>query len=391
MPLEITPVTGLSGLREFIGLPFRLHAGTPWIPPLKLERYAFLLRPLNPFFKHGEAELFLARRDGRVVGRISAQYHRGFNSFHDNRWGFFGMLEFEDDQEVLDALLAAAAQWLAERRRDRMIGPFDFTINEECGVLIEGYELEPMIHQPWHPPYYRERVEAAGLVKAMDVLHWNLRLDDRIDRMVPTLPKMARRARERYGIKLRRMSFRKLGDDLKEFQKIYNAAWSKNWCFQPLSDADIADMAFFYRLIFDKRWFMVAENEDGVIAAAMTIPDINQVLKKMKGRILPFGWWHYLNRKRIVDRCRVGFLGVLPEYEHTGVAAQLYIENFEMAAISRIKWGEPGWILETNRGMNRGLEAMGGRVSKRMRIYERLLEPDAVPAAPADDVARYAG
>ncbi len=389
MSLEITPMRGRSDLMEFINLPFRLHAGTPWIPPLKLERVAFLTRPLNPFFKHGEGAFFLARRDGRVVGRISAQFDRNFNDFHSNRWGFFGMLEFEDDQEVVDGLLEAAAGWLRQHGRDRLIGPFDLTINEECGVLIEGFELEPMIHQPWHPPYYQHRLEAAGLAKAMDVLHWNLRLDDREDRMLPVLPKMAQRARDRYGMRVRKMSFWGLGKDLKEFQKIYNAAWSHNWSFQPLDEHDIADMAMLYRLIFDKRWFMLAETDEGVVAAAITVPDINQVLKKMKGRLLPLGWWYYLNRKRIIDRCRVGFLGVLPEHQHTGAAALLYMENFEMAAQSRIKWGEPGWILETNHSMNRGLEAMGGRVYKRMRIYERLLEEGAEPAAPGPEVKRY--
>jgi GNAT superfamily N-acetyltransferase len=387
--VTVTPVRGRADRREFVGLPFRLHSATPWIPPLKLERYAYLNRRLNPFFRHGDAELFLARRDGRVVGRISAQYDRNFNVFHGNRWGFFGFLEFEDDQQVLDALLDAAASWLKAQRRDRMMGPFDFIINEECGVLIEGFELEPMIRQPWHPRYYQQRAEAAGLVKAMDVFHWDLRLDDREERMLSILPKMAQRAHDKHGISIRKMSFWRLGNDLKEFQKIYNAAWSKNWGFSPYDDHDLADMAINYRLIFDKRWFMLAENDKEVVAAAITIPDINQVFKKMKGRLLPLGWWHYLNRKRIIDRARVGFLGVLPEYQHTGVAAQLYIENFDMAAASQIKWGEPGWILETNHSMNRGLEAMGGRISKRMRIYERLLEDGAEPSAPPDSVARY--
>ncbi len=270
-----------------------------------------------------------------------------------------------------------------------MIGPFDLIINEECGVLIEGFELEPMIRQPWHPRYYQPRVEAAGLAKAMDVFHWDLRLDDRDTRMLEALPKIAQRSHDRHGISVRKMSFWRLGRDLKEFQKIYNAAWSKNWGFSPYDDHDLADMAINYRLIFDKRWFMLAENDKEVVAAAITIPDINQVFKKMKGRVLPLGWWHYLNRKRIIDRCRVGFLGVLPEYQHTGVAAQLYMENFDMAAESQIKWGEPGWILETNHSMNRGLEAMGGRISKRMRIYERLLEDGAEPSAPPESVARY--
>jgi GNAT superfamily N-acetyltransferase len=390
MPLEITPVRTRSELKQFVQLPYRLHAGTQWIPQLKLERYAYLSRKLNPFFKHGDAELFLARRDGRVVGRISAQYDRNYNAFHDNRWGFFGFIEFEDDQEVVDALLSVAETWLRAYGRDRMVGPYDFVINEECGVLIEGFEHEPMIRQPWHPPYYRQRLENAGLQKAMDVFHWHLNMADRETKLLPILEDLAVTSKEKHGITVVKMSWWRLGRDLKEFAKIYSAAWSKNWGFQPYDKHDIADLAVTYRLVFDKHWFMLAKNEKGeVVAAAITIPDINQVYKKMKGRLLPLGWWHYLRRKKIIDRVRVGFLGVLPEYQHTGVAAQLYIENYNMCQFTPVRTGEPGWILETNTGMNRGVEAMGGHINKRMRIYERLLEAGAEPAAPPEKVKRY--
>ncbi|HET9718987.1 MAG TPA: hypothetical protein VFP55_02815 [Solirubrobacteraceae bacterium] len=383
--VQVRPVRGRRDVKAFVDLPFRLHQGTPWIPPLKLERYAYLSEKLNPFYKHGEAELFLARRNGRVVGRISAQIDRNFNDFHGHRWGLFGFLEFEDDQEILNALLAAAEAWLRQRGRDRMVGPMDFVMNEECGVLIEGYQLEPMIRQPWHPAYYRERIEAAGLEKAMDVFHWHLDVSDRETRMNPILPKLAERCREKYGITIRKMSWVHLRRELDEFAKVYNAAWSKNWGFVPYAKEDLDDLGITYRLIYDRHWFMVAENEEGeTVAMAISIPDINQVYKKMKGRLLPLGWWYYLNRRRYMDRCRVGFLGVLPEYQHTGVAAALYLEHFDMAAITPVNTGEAGWILETNSSMNRGLEAMGGRMSKRCRVYERRFEPGAEPALPPE-------
>jgi GNAT superfamily N-acetyltransferase len=356
---------------------------------LKLERYAYLSRKLNPFFKHGEAELFLARRDGRVVGRISAQIDRAFNAFHSHRWGLFGFVEFEDDPEVFDGLLAAAEAWLRARGRDRMIGPMDFVINEESGLLLEGHELEPMIREPWHPTYYRTHFERAGLVKAMDLLHWALKLSDRDEGMLPILPRLAERARTKYGVEMRRMSWLHLRRELDEFAKIYNAAWSRNWGFVPYDKHDLDDLGITYRLIYSRDWFMIAEADGQTIAMAITIPDINQVYKKMKGRLLPLGWWYYLNRRRYIDRCRVGFLGVLPEYQHTGVAASLYMEHFETAARTRIQYGNAGYILETNTSMNRGLEAMGGRIAKRCRLYERLLEPGAEPAAPPDSVTRY--
>jgi hypothetical protein len=381
--VRVDPVSGRGDLREFVELPFRLHAGTPWIPPLKLERYAYLSKSLNPFFKHGEAQLFLARREGRVVGRISAQIDRAFNAYHDNRWGLFGFLEFEDDQEVLDALLAAAERWLADRGRDRMVGPMDFVMNEESGILFEGYELEPMIRQPWHPPYYRKRCDAAGLLKAMDLYHWRLHISDREQRMLPILPQLAERARTKYGIRLRKMSWLHLRRELDQFAKVYNAAWSHNWGFVPYSKEDLDDLGITYRLVYSREWFMVAENDKETVAIAITIPDINQVYKKMKGRVLPLGWWYYLRRKRYMDRCRIGFLGVLPEYQHTGAAAALYIEHYDITERSRIKTGEAGWILESNKSMNRALEAMGGSIVKRCRVYERLLEEGAERSAPA--------
>jgi GNAT superfamily N-acetyltransferase len=371
--VRIRPVRGLSDLRAFVDLPFRLHAGTPWIPPLKLERYVFLSRRLNAYFKHGEAEYFLARRDGRVVGRVTAQIDRAFNDFHESRWGMFGFLEFEDDQEVLGALLDAAAAWLRERGCERMVGPMDFQMNDESGVLIEGFEREPMIKQPWHPPYYQQRCEAAGLSKAMELFSWELQISDREQRMLPILPEIAERARTTYGITIRKMSRRGLRRELDEFAKVYNAAWSHNWGFVPYSKQDLDAYALDLQLVFERDWFMIAENDKETVAMAITIPDINQVLARMRGRLLPLGWWYYLNKHRIIDRVRIGFLGVLPEYQHTGVAAALYLEHFDIAARTHRKWGEASWILETNKAMNRGLEAMGGRITKRWRVYERML------------------
>jgi hypothetical protein len=371
--LTIRPVRNRRDLKRFIELPYRLHAGTPWVPPLKLERRLFLNRRLNPYFKHGEAEYFLALRGEQVVGRLSAQIDRAFNEFHQNRWGMFGFLDLEDDPEVMAALLGAAEDWLAQRGCERMVGPMDFSMNEESGVLIEGHELEPLIRQPWHPPYYQRLCEGAGLDKAMDLYSWFLDISDRKD-MLPVLFELDERARSEHGVKIRRMSRRHLRQEMDRFAEIYNAAWSENWGFVPYSKADLDAYTIDMHLVFARDWFMVAEKDGETIAVAITLPDINQVLKKMKGRLLPFGWWHFLNRNRIADRVRVGFLGVKPEHQHTGVAASLYVEHFDTAERSRQDHGEAGWILETNEAMNRGLEAMSAEIVKKYRLYERSLQ-----------------
>jgi GNAT superfamily N-acetyltransferase len=370
----VRPVSSRRDIREFIDLPYRLHSSSGvWIPPLKLERRLFLMRSQNAFFSHGDAQLFVAERDGRVVGRLSAQYDDEFNAFHSNRWGMFGFLELEDAPDILPPLLDAARAWLRAHGRDHMIGPMDFTMNDESGVQIEGFEREPMIRQPWHPPYYQARCEEAGLAKAMDLLFWELVIADR-EKILPIIFKLAEQVEPRHGITVRRMSRRSLRKDMDRFAEVYNEAWSDNWGFVPYGKRDLDVYAQEMQLVFDRNWFMVAETADGDTAAiAITIPDVNQVLKKMNGRLLPLGWWHYLRKGKAIDRVRVGFLGVKPAYQHTGVAAKLYVEHFDTANRVAQKWGEMGWILETNHNMNKAMEAMGGRVVRRFRVYESTL------------------
>jgi len=372
--VEVSPVASRRDRREFIELPYRLHSNAEeWVPPLRLERRIFLDPRTGPFFRHGEAQLFLARRGGRVVGRVSAQIDTAFNEFHDNAWGMFGFLEVEDDGEALSALLDAAAGWLSERGRDRMLGPMDFTMNDESGVLIEGFERPPMIRQPWHPPYYQRLCEEVGLDKAMDLFMWELHISGR-DKVLPIIWDLAEQLEPKHGIRIRKMSRRRLRRELDAFAEIYNEAWSRNWGFVPYSKEDLDAYAQELQLVFDRDWFMVAEDADGkTVGIAISVPDINQVLRRMGGRVLPLGWWHYLNRRRIVTQVRVGFLGVRPAYQHTGVAAGLYAEHFRMADETRVKGGEMGWILETNKAMNGAMKAMGGRIVKKFRVYERVL------------------
>ena len=374
MSVEVEPVASRRAVREFIELPFRLHSNAEqWIPPLRIERHLFLNPRTGAFFRHGEAQLFLARRDGRVAGRISAQIDTAFNAFQENAWGMFGFLEFEDDLEVLRALLDAAEGWLRERGRDRMVGPMDFTMNDESGVLIEGFEREPMIRQAWHPPYYRRLCEEAGLEKCVDTFMWSLHISGR-ENVMPIIWELAEQLEPKHGIRIRKMSRRHLRRELDAFAEIYNEAWSRNFGFVPYSKSDLDAYAEALQLVYDRDWFMIAEDAEGkTLGMAITVPDVNQVLKKMNGRLLPLGWWHYLTKRRTIDRCRVGFLGVRPAYQHTGVAAGLYAEHFDMAAATRVKGGEMGWILETNKAMNRAMEAMGGEIVKKYRVYERVL------------------
>lgn len=369
--LTVRPVAGRRELREFILLPFRLYQGIEkWVPPLVSERKRHLDRRRNPFFSHADAEYFLAWRGDRVVGRISAQVDHRFNEFQDNDWGMFGFFECEDDAEVAGALLDAARDWLRARGRDRMIGPLNFSTNHECGLLVEGHERAPQILEDWHHPYLGPLLEGQGLVKEMDLYKWSLHVSGR-DQVMPIIFDLAEKLEPEHGIRIRGMRRRDLKAEVGRFMEIYNAAWERNWGFVPLTDTEIEHYASELKPVLDENWAMVAERVDTgeTVGVALTLPDFNQVLKKLNGRLLPFGWVRALRDKGKVDAVRVFALGVKPEYQHTGVAAALYARHFDMAASTPQHGGEMGWILEVNKPMNKAMEAMGGKIVKRYRIY----------------------
>ncbi len=372
MSLEVRPVRSRAELKTFIKLPWRIYrTGDPWVAPLISERRRYLDRSRNPWFERGEAEYFVAWRDRSPVGRITAQVDRAFNEFHSSAWGWFGFFECVDEPEAARALLDTAETWLRERRCDRMVGPASLTMNDECGILIEGYDRPPIIQQPWNHPYYRTLLEGAGLEKAMDLLIWEEYLADYDP--LPILFELHEKLEPEHGITIRNMRRRDLAVEVRRFVEIYNAAWSTNWGFVPVTERELEHAVEEAKAILDEDWLFVAEKDGEAVAASLTFPDFNQVLARLDGRLLPFGWLKAVLGRRRIDRVRVGFLGVKPEYQHTGVAAGLYVENFRMAERKPQPGGEMGWILESNTAMNRGMEAMGARVIKRLRMFERLL------------------
>ena len=285
----------------------------------------------------------------------------------------FGFLELEDAPDILPPLLEAAASWLRAHGRERMIGPMDFTMNDECGVQIDGFERMPFIKQPWHPPYYAQRCEEAGLAKAEDLLMYELVISDR-SKILPIVFKLAERVEPRHGITIRRSSRRALRRDLDRFAEVYNEAWSENWGFVPYTKRDLDVYVQEMQLVFDRNWFMVAETAEGETAAvAITFPDINQVLVKMKGRLLPFGWLalpaqevdHRPGSSRVPRR-----QARLPAHGGRGGAVRRALRH-RLAHAAEV--GRDGLDPRDQPNMNRAMEAMGGRVVRRFRVYERVL------------------
>ena len=375
--VTIRPARSRGDRKRFVKVPFAVHRDHPlWVAPLVFERMAFLDPRKNPWFEHGEAELLIAERDGEPVGRISAHLDHRWDEFQGGRDAMFGFFESVDDPEVAKALLAAACEWAAGKGRERLLGPMDFTTNDEIGILIEGFERRPMILEPWHPPYYRGLVEAEGFAKTMDVLMWELNFGELKDgeQFDPSIHTAAKKALEDEGIVIRNMSKRDMAGEVARFMDVYNEAWGDNWGFVPITDAEVEFQAKNLKQVLDENWAYIAEKDGAAVGAALTLPDINQVMAQLNGRLLPFGWARFLREKRKVDRLRVFALGVKHEYRHTGVAAGLYLRHLEEAAKpGAIKGGEMGWILETNEPMNRAMEGMGGEVVKKYRLFERAL------------------
>jgi hypothetical protein len=376
--VSIRPVRTRRELKRFVKVPFHLHRNHPqWVAPLVFERMEFLSKKKNPYFEHAEVELFVAERDGVPVGRISAQVDHRWDEFQGGSDAMFGFFEAAEDPEVVRALIDAASGWAAAKGRARILGPMDFTTNDEIGILIEGYERRPMILEPWHPPYYRELIEAEGFEKTMDVLMWELQFGDlkEGESFDPAIHAAAKKALEEEGIAIRNMRKRNMAQEVRRFMDVYNEAWGDNWGFVPITDAEVEFQAKNLKQVIDEDWTFVAEKDGEVVGAALTLPDINQVMAKLNGRLLPFGWLRFLLGKGRVDQLRVFALGVKHDYRHTGVAAGLYLKHLEMAAQpGAIGGGEMGWILETNGPMNRAMEGMGGKVVKRYRLYERSLQ-----------------
>jgi GNAT superfamily N-acetyltransferase len=372
-PIDVQPVRGKADLKAFVDFPYQLYSkDSNWIPPLKMDIKDQLNRKKNPWFEHAEAEFFLARRGGEVVGRISAHIDHNFNEFQGNDWGLFGWFECVDDAAVATALYDAAGAWLKERGRDRMVGPFSYTTNDECGVLIDGFEIPPAILEPWNYDYYPGLFDGAGFEKAMDLLMYKMEIADK-DKVRPAVHIAASRVDES-SYRFKRFSRLTLNSDVDRFLDIYNASWEKNWGFVPLTEKEVRHYAKTLLPVLDKNWAFVVISDDGDNAgAALTLPDYNQVLRRLNGRLLPFGWLKFLWYRRKIDRVRVFALGVKERYRTTGLAAKLYIEHLDAAERTGVVGGTMGWILETNRPMNKSANALGGTVIKRFRLYERML------------------
>ena len=375
--VTVSPVASSADLKAFVELPFRIYREDPnWAPPLRSDVREMLDTAKNPFWKHARRELFLAKRNGRVVGRIAAIADDEHNRVHADRTAFFGFFECENDAAVTRALFEAAER--AARRllsgAERLRGPVNPSMNEEVGALVpaESEPGIPFLMMTHNPAYYLDLFAAAGYEKEKDVVAILAPVDGRSLERLGRLSDMVRR-REKGKLTVRPIRMDRFAEDLAIVKEIYNKAWEKNWGFVPMTSDEIDAMAKKLKPLLYPPYVLFVELEGRPVAFHLAIPDYNLVLNKLGGSLFPFGWLKFLLLKGKIDRCRTMALGVLPEFRRRGFDAVLYHDAMKEGIRIGHKWAEFSWMLEDNLDILKPLEVFGGKIYRRYRIVGKAL------------------
>jgi GNAT superfamily N-acetyltransferase len=375
MRFTIEKVTGGASLKQFIDFPHTLYAKDPnYVPELYMSQKALLDRQKHPFFEHAQAEYWLARagNSGDIVGRIAAiknDYHNEFSGKNDGFWGFFEVVE---DYEVARSLLGTAITWLKDQGLSTAIGPVNYSTNESCGLLIDNFSEPPYILTTYNPPYYVDFLERYGLETYTDLLSYQLTTDV-FNADTTTAQKLTARLAER-GVTIRTLNMKHYDAEIDRFLKIYNASWHENLGFVPMTDGEVRQMGQDMKMIIDPNLVFFAERNGEVIGAALTVPNVNEVLINIRrGRLFPLGIVKLLWGLKKIKSVRVIALGILPEFRRTGLDICLYVKTYEAALKKGVTMAEASWILADNAPMNRALARIGGKVYRSHRLYTKAI------------------
>ena len=375
--VEVSPVAGRADLAAFIQLPKRLYRGHKgYVAPLDMERSEALSPKTNPYFDHAEVQLFLARRDGKVVGRISAQIDKLYLEKYGEKTGQFGFLDAEDDPAVFNALIEAAEAWLNAKGMTRALGPLSFCTNEETGLLVDGFDALPMLLMPFHLPYNAKHIEAKGYRKAKDVVSYHLHKDE----YKPLGSKrMLERAAAESGVVVRNIDMKRFQPEIETVIDIFNDAWSQNWGMVPFTEKEMAAAAKGLKLLIDPKMVVIAEQNGQAAGMMVCLPNLLEAARDLDGKILPFGILKLLYRLKTnkVRSGRIPLMGIRRKHHGTVLGATLLPLMFEKLRERFLERGlerlEMSWILEDNTAMRRVLEGIGGKAYKTHRIYEKAL------------------
>ncbi len=372
MQVDVTPIQSSSDLKSFIGLSRIIYRNNrQWVAQLHTELKKRLDRTNYPFFDHAKAEFFLARQNGRTVGRIASIRDESHIDFHGEPVGFFGFFECIDNHNVASTLFSHAANWLKDQQLEIMRGPMSYSTNDECGLLIDGFDFSPVIMMPYNPPYYLNLIEKFGFAKTKDLLAYEI-TDDVL--LPERLVKVVERIRHRKKVVVRALDKKRIHHEIEHIKKIYNSAWEKNWGFVPMTEQEIDYMATALVQIIDPNIVLFAEVGGEPIAFILALPDFNQALKHTNGRLFPLGLAKILWHTRKINSVRILAFGIKEAYRQQGIDALLYYEVFKSGVKRGYRRGELSWILEDNLLMNRALQNMGAKVYKRYRIFDYPLK-----------------
>lgn len=368
-PLIVRPVQTSGDTKKFIDFLYAHYRNDEhWVPPLRMDREKLIDKKKNPFYKHSLMELFLAERDGQVVGRIGAIVNDNHNREHNDKVGFFGFFECINDQEVANALFEEAKKYLLSKGMNAMRGPANPSVNDEYGLLVEGFDSPPVVLMTYNPPYYETLFLQWGLRKEKDLYAYIL------DQNTVYTEKFVRAneiVKQRNSLAFRSINMKDFSNEVKRIKEVYNGAWQYNWGAVAMTDEEFDALANDLKMVVEPDLVLIAESKGKIIGFGLSLPDINVALKYNKNGGLIGGLWHLYTKKKKINLCRVIVLGVLPEYQKTGAAGVLFYETAVRAKKLGYQFGEASWILEDNVMMNRAAEAMQGKRYKTYRIFQR--------------------
>lgn len=372
--VDIIEVDSARLLNQFITLPFKLYMDDPyWVAPLIYERKEFFDKRKNPFYRGAKTRLFLASQDNKLVGRIGVCINYNHNEFHEEKVGFFGFFESIDDYEVASQLFKVAMIALKAEGMEKMRGPASFSTNHEIGFLVEGFDSPPTVMNPYNKPYLPKLAEQFGLKKVMDLHAYLITKETPIDERHL---KIVKRIRERNKIKVRSADFSKFAREIEVIRHVYNHAWERNWGFVPLQEDEFNHMAKNLKEIVDPDMLLIAEIDGEPAGFSMAVPDINQALIHLHGRLFPAGLlkllWHTKIRNKIKG-LRMMTMGVVHKYQKRGIDNIFFVDTYNLGVQKGYQWAELSWILETNELMCRAAEDMGAKLYKKYRMVEMPL------------------
>ncbi|MET0262697.1 MAG: hypothetical protein ABW223_07350 [Rariglobus sp.] len=371
-PVVIRPVRGKREKEVFLKLPWRVLGDNPaWVPPMLFDVRRQTAPGKGDFFKHSEGAFFLAWRGAEAVGRVAALHNRKHLDVHADGAGFFGFFDCEDNQETAQALLTTAEQWLHARGLTTSRGPANFSIQDEAGVVIDGFEHAPMAGMAYTPPYYQALLENAGYAKAKDLYVCRIRRDQweklQFDRMCAIVDRLA------VGVTIREIDMNNLPAEAQKLSEIFSEAWRENWGAQPISQAEFLKYAEQYKLFIDPRLILIAEKNGEPLGMIVAIPNMNEIIKRIDGRLFPLGWWHLLRDRKRLKSIRLFLLGIKKKARLLGIPALFIRRYHQLLMNSDYETLEFSWILEDNREALTLMERIGGKRVQTLRLYEKTL------------------